>query len=166
MSDRTGMGTDPGGRIAELAGVICASRKLRAGCAAAAAACALAGAAYLYFHDPREHPLPCFYLMLTGFYCPGCGAGRASYALLHGRFLEAFCWNPLMVVILPLLLLYLGARVLDWVITGGDHVDDKVSIRFLVFLLAAVFLYWIARNIPVYPFTLLAPGGLREILLF
>ena len=51
-------------------------------------------------------------------------------------------------------------------ITGGDHVDDQVSIRFLVFLLAAVFLYWIARNIPVYPFTLLAPGGLREILLF
>lgn len=119
----------------------------------------------MYFHDPHEHPLPCFYLMLTGFYCPGCGAGRASYSILHGRFLEAFCYNPLMVILLPLLMLYIAARTLDWVITGGDHVDYKISIRFLVAVLALVFIYWIIRNIPVYPFTLLAPGGLAEVLL-
>ena len=139
------------------------SRRARAACAAAALLCALAGAAYLYFHDPYEHPLPCFYLMLTGFYCPGCGAGRACYAILHGRFLEAFCYNPLMVILLPLLILYIAARTLDWVITGGDHVDYKISIRFLVGILVLVFVYWVVRNIPVYPFTLLAPGGMFEI---
>lgn len=143
---------------------ICARRGSRAACAAVAAACAFAGALYLYSHDPYEHPLPCFYLMLTGFYCPGCGAGRACYSILHGRFQDAFCYNPLMVILLPLLLLYIVARTLDWVITGGDHVDYKISIRFLVALLILVFVYWIVRNIPVYPFTLLAPGGLFDVL--
>ena len=121
------------------------------------------GSGLSVFHDPYEHPLPCFYLILTGFYCPGCGAGRACYAILHGRFLEAFCYNPLMVILLPLLILYIAARMLDWVITGGDHVDYKISIRLLVGILVLVFGYWVVRNIPVYPFTLLAPGGMFEI---
>lgn len=140
------------------------SRGARAACAAVAAGAALAGAAYLYVHDPHSHPLSCIYLMLTGFYCPGCGAGRASYALLHGRFAEAFCYNPLMVILLPLLLLYIGARTLDWVITGEDHVDYKISIRFLVAVLVLALIYGVLRNIPVFPFTLLAPGGFAQIL--
>ena len=58
-------------------------------------------------------PASLFLSDADGVLLSGMRGGKASYALLHGRFLEAFCWNPLMVVILPLLLLYLGARVLD-----------------------------------------------------
>lgn len=31
-------------------------------------------------------------------YCPGCGGTRAIIALLHGRVLEAFRYNALVVV--------------------------------------------------------------------
>lgn len=55
------------------------------------------GAGYLYFHNPLKYPLPCLFHVITGLYCPGCGAGRASYNILHGNFLTAFCYNPVMV---------------------------------------------------------------------
>ena len=77
-------------------------KSLRILIVAGAAIAALAGAVYLYFHNPHSYPLPCVFYSLTGFYCPGCGAGRASYSLLHGRFLDAFCYNPVMTVLLPL----------------------------------------------------------------
>ena len=74
-------------------------KSLRILIVAGAAIAALAGAVYLYFHNPHSYPLPCVFYSLTGFYCPGCGAGRASYSLLHGRFLDAFCYNPVMTVL-------------------------------------------------------------------
>lgn len=66
-------------------------RSLRILIVAGAAAAALAGAVYLYFHNPYSYPLPCIFYSLTGFYCPGCGAGRASYSLSARKFLDAFC---------------------------------------------------------------------------
>ena len=135
-----------GAAIAALAGAVCA-----------------VGAFYLYHHNPHSYPLPCVFYSLTGFYCPGCGAGRASYSLLHGRFLDAFCYNPVMTVLLPLLALYVAARAIDWAITGGDHIDQKISVKFVAGILIFVLLFGIVRNIPVYPFNLLVPGGLFEL---
>lgn len=140
------------------------SRGARFAVLACAGFLAGAGALYLYFHDPHSYPLPCTFYLITGFYCPGCGAGRASYSILHGRFLDAFCYNPLMTLLLPLIGLYTGARALDWAVTGGNHVDRKISIKFLIGVLAGIFLYGVLRNIPVFPFTLLAPGGFAQIL--
>ena len=134
-------------------------KSLRILIVAGAAIAALAGAVYLYFHNPHSYPLPCVFYSLTGFYCPGCGAGRASYSLLHGRFLDAFCYNPVMTVLLPLLALYVAARAIDWAITGGDHIDQKISVKFVAGILIFVLLFGIVRNIPVYPFNLLVPGA-------
>ena len=139
-------------------------KSLRILIVAGAAIAALAGAVYLYFHNPHSYPLPCVFYSLTGFYCPGCGAGRASYSLLHGRFLDAFCYNPVMTVLLPLLALYVAARAIDRAITGGDHIDQKISVKFVAGILIFVLLFGIVRNIPVYPFNLLVPGGLFELL--
>ena len=141
-------------------------KSLRILIVAGAAIAALAGAVYLYFHNPHSYPLPCVFYSLTGFYCPGCGAGRASYSLLHGRFLDAFCYNPVMTVLLPLLALYVAARAIDWAITGGDHIDQKISVKFVAGILIFVLLFGIVRNIPVYPFNLLVPGGLLNCFKF
>lgn len=128
-----------------------------------AGAIACAGAVYLYFHNPHEYPLPCIFYVLTGLYCPGCGAGRASYSILHGRWFDAFCYNPLMVVLLPFIGLYVAARTLDWVITGGNHIDRKISARLLAGVLVVILIYGVLRNIPAFPFTLFAPGGIARI---
>ncbi len=138
-------------------------RSARAGAVLALAAVLLAGAVFLYLHDPYQYPLPCALYLLTGFYCPGCGAGRAAYSILHGQFYEAFCYNPLMVMLLPFLGLYFVVRGLDWVVTGGNHVDGKISAKLLMGILILVLIYGVLRNIPVFPFDLLAPGGMKQI---
>ena len=148
----------------ELAEKIRENIKARIALVVCAGAAAAAGAVYLYFHDPHSYPLLCIFYLLTGFYCPGCGAGRACYSLLHLRFVDAFCYNPLMTILLPLIGLYIAVRALDWMVTGGNHVDRKVSVKLLVWILAIVLVYGVLRNIPVFPFTLLAPGGLWALI--
>lgn len=140
------------------------SRKMRIALILCAGAAACAGAVYLYFHDPYDYPLPCIFYVLTGLYCPGCGAGRASYSILHGHFWDAFCYNPLMAVLLPLIGLYVAVRSADWMITGGNHIDRRISVKFLIGVLVVIFVYGVLRNIPAFPFTLLAPGGFAQIL--
>ena len=140
------------------------SWKARLGLSACAAALACAGALYLYFMGPGNIPLICVFHEVTGLYCPGCGAGRACYSILHGQFLEAFCYNPLMTILLPLIGLYIAARMVDWVVTVGNHIDRKINVKFLTWVLVIVVVYGVLRNIPVFPFTLLAPEGLWQIL--
>mgnify|MGYP001321608207 FL=1 len=65
---------------------------------------AAVAAGYLFFHNPHQYPLPCLFHIITGLYCPGCGAGRASYSILHGRFYAAFRYNPMYVILLPCIL--------------------------------------------------------------
>lgn len=139
------------------------NRKIRIALVFCAGAVWAVGAFYLYHHNPYSYPLPCIFHLLTGLYCPGCGAGRACYSLLHLRFKDALSYNPLMTLLIPLICLYIMVRVIDWMITGGNHVDGKISVKLLVWILVLVFIYGALRNIPVFPFTLLAPGGLAQI---
>lgn len=63
-----------------------------------------AGLVFVGTHDPHEtgtYP-PCPTRALLGFLCPGCGALRATHALLHGRLEHAWAANPLFVLALPL----------------------------------------------------------------
>ena len=139
-------------------------RSVRAALLLGAAAVFAAGALYLYFHDPYQYPLPCIIKLLTGLYCPGCGAGRACFSILHGQFFDAFCYNPLLVILLPFAGGYIAARGIDWAVTGGNHIDGKISIKLLLAVLIIILVYGILRNTPIFPFSLLAPGGIKQIL--
>ncbi len=79
---------------------------------------------------------------LTGLYCPFCGATRAAHYFLEGRVAEAFAANPLVLFAVPLFLLYLIRPVPKW---GWG-----------VFIVAFV-VFGIVRNIPAWPFCVLAP---------
>ena len=68
-----------------------------------------------------------------------------------------------MTILIPFIGLYIVVRGIDWAVTGGNHVDGRISVRFLVGVLVLILIYGILRNIPVPPFSLLAPGGLRGL---
>jgi hypothetical protein len=59
---------------------------------------AVAGGWVLYTFPPTTTPFypQCAFKLATGFDCPGCGSTRALHALVHGRFGEAFRFNPML----------------------------------------------------------------------
>ncbi len=110
----------------------------------AVAAILLGTLLWLSHTNTRLIPL-CPLHLATGLYCPFCGGLRAAHLLLGGRLWDSFRMNPLIVLSLPLLAL-LAVRP-RWARRKG----------LLVAAVALVFLYGIARNIPVWPFVMLAP---------
>lgn len=127
---------------------------------AALALLALASAAaFLYQKGPGGLGwLPgCTFRKLTGLYCPGCGMTRAAHASLHGEFSRAFAMNPVGMVLFPLAVAGIGFEVLAWVRNRPDGLRLNFGPRISYGIAATVISFWILRNIPVWPFTLLAP---------
>ena len=97
---------------------------------------------------------PCPLHALTGLWCPGCGSTRAVHALLHGDVFAAVAFNPLAVAVLPVLgvlALPLPIRPLMTV----KRVLERASVVYV--LLGMILLFGVLRNIPLSPFSLLAP---------
>lgn len=118
----------------------------------------LAGTLFLYYHNPRGGlMLACPVNYLTGYLCPGCGAGRACYSLLHGQLYQAFRYNPLLIIILPWLVLYYFICGLQWLIYGKENLSARIPEWIPFALVVILLIYGVVRNIGVYPFTLLAP---------
>lgn len=46
---------------------------------------------------PVIHVAPCMIHSMTGYYCPGCGGTRATYALLHGKIITSLYYHPIVV---------------------------------------------------------------------
>ena len=133
-------------------------RKYRILISAFVAVLLLAGALFLYYHSPREQNwLVCVIYRLTGIYCPGCGSGRACYSILHGDFYQAFRYNPALIILMPWIGIYILAVWGQWLFTGRESVNGKIPVKLLYGILIALGVYMILRNIPIYPFSLLAP---------
>ncbi|MDR3264309.1 MAG: DUF2752 domain-containing protein [Clostridiales bacterium] len=112
------------------------------------------GLSYLYF---KGNPFICIFNDLTGLYSPGCGSGRALSAILRCDFAAAFSYNALFTICLPFIAYYFVSAYLK--IVTGKYVIPQLKIPLGVYfaVMAAFILFGILRNIPIYPFTLLAP---------
>lgn len=116
---------------------------------------AMAGAAVLFFFDPTKHSFypVCQFHLLTGLYCPGCGATRAAYQLLHGNVLAALHDNALFVVSLAAL----AARGI-WFLNRqrrGQPVRFFLPPAALWTFLPIALVFVVLRNLPAFSF--LAP---------
>jgi hypothetical protein len=107
--------------------------------------------AVLFFFAPDEYSFypRCLLHTLTGLQCPGCGGLRAAHQLLHGNVAAAFHYNPLLVLLSPLLAAFVIAAIGRE--TTGRTVPrlfkHPVWIWVLVGLLIA---YGIIRNLPLH----------------
>lgn len=50
----------------------------------------------------ERHPVPCLFTVVLKMRCPGCGMVRAVSCMVHGRPQDALRYNPLVVVVAPL----------------------------------------------------------------
>ena len=114
--------------------------------------------ALLYVRNPEEQGLypVCPFYFLTGLHCPGCGTLRALHQLLNGNILAALGYNPFSMLALP----FIGYAFLSalLVTTWGKRLPSPFIHPALIWaLLVAVLAFWALRNVPVFPFAVLAP---------
>jgi Protein of unknown function (DUF2752) len=104
----------------------------------------------------------CTFHQLTGWHCPGCGMTRAAHAALHGEILQAFRFNPLGMLLLPLASAGLALEILSWVRGRPQGFRLSVGSKGGWVILGLILAFWLLR------FPLLAPppsqmGGLSFI---
>ena len=115
--------------------------------------------AFLYFSiNPSEIGFfpKCPLYSTTGVYCPGCGSQRAMHDILHLNIKGVIGHN---------LLFLLGLLIVIYhFIIEGITLFSKTKVNNILYhpktpiiLLIIIIIYWILRNIPYYPFILLAP---------
>lgn len=109
-------------------------------------------------HDPLESSLfpPCVFYVSTGWFCPGCGSTRMLHELLNGNLVRALSLNPATFVLLPILAYEFSGR---WAAYCFGISLPRVAVPpGLVRLgLFAYMSFWLLRNVPAEPFSLLAP---------
>ena len=129
--------------------------------AALAFGVAMAGAIYLYRMNPASPTslVPkCLFHEITGWHCAGCGSTRAVHALLHGEFRRAIGLNPLLVMLIPVLGWILARHAMR-AMTGApvDPIGSGLKPRAIWLIAGLILGFWVARNLPWWPFVLLAP---------
>ena len=98
----------------------------------------------------------CPLFQLTGFHCPGCGLTRGFHALFHGDILNALHFNALIPFYLTFGIIVLTSLFLT-VFRGRGFSINFVKPWFLWSYLFLSLTFGVLRNIPAYPFNILAP---------
>ena len=105
--------------------------------------------AMLYFFNPVETSFApkCIIHRLTGWNCAGCGMQRFLHAFMHGRFLEAFSYNYMLIILIP----YLALFYLERLVLRGNmqkKIRKVIESKFAIYTLAILAPCWmIVRNI-------------------
>lgn len=122
---------------------------------------AVLGGLLILYHsfNPSQHSffLPCPLKYTTDLYCAGCGSQRAIHHLMHFEFFQAFRYNPLLVLTIPLLIYALVIEYLNFAFGTKHRVKLFYSNKFIVIYFGIAIIYAVLRNIPTEPFSYLAP---------
>ncbi len=118
------------------------------------------GIAILYFFvnpsDVNFFP-KCPLYVTTGIYCPGCGSQRATHQLLQFNLFGVLQQNVLYFIGILVLGYHGTITILN--IYFKKHIYNYIyHPKTPIIILVIIIIYWVARNIPVYPFTILAPN--------
>lgn len=104
-----------------------------------------------YFHIYIDCPIK----KITGLYCPGCGVTRMLSSMLTLDFYQAFRYNPLLFINLPIILFLL----IESIIAKKEPLYNKIPTKVWVFVIIILLSYGILRNIPFFDF--LAPTVIK-----
>lgn len=99
--------------------------------------------------------IPCVFYEITGLYCPGCGITRLCLSLFEGDIYQAFRYNPIIFIDLPILFILF---VLNIFLKNNKNIK-KITDVIIIFLATITIIFGVIRNIPIFSF--LAPTQIR-----
>jgi Protein of unknown function (DUF2752) len=137
---------------------------VRGGLVVIAGLLVVGGGWVLVTYPPADYDFypKCVLHQSTGLHCTGCGLTRSASSLLRGDLSQALAYNQLLVFFLPYLTYYFVRVMWRWYHGIRPMVPYAVAVnpwimRFFVVVLVG---FTILRNVPVEPFTWLAPHEL------
>lgn len=98
--------------------------------------------------------IACVFYEITGLYCPGCGITRSILSLIDGDIYQAFRYNPIIFIDIPLIII---TSIIDFIYKDNKKVK-KVTNAIYIMLLIITLVFGVLRNIPYFSF--LAPTTL------
>lgn len=99
----------------------------------------------------------CPLYLTTGFYCPGCGSQRATHHLLNFNFLGVAQQNVLYILGLLFIAYHFFIIAFNFVFKKNIY-NYTYHPKTPIIILIIVIIFWVLRNITIYPFSLLAPN--------
>ena len=99
--------------------------------------------------------IPCVFYEITGLYCPGCGITRLCLSLFEGDIYQAFRYNPIIFIDLPILFILFVLNIFLKINKNIKKITDVI----IIFLATITIIFGVIRNIPIFSF--LAPTQIR-----
>ncbi len=95
----------------------------------------------------------------TGWHCSGCGCARCLHALLNGDLAQAAAYNVLVLTLTPFML-FAGAWGMVEAALGRRLRGVRWPSWFIPALAVLIVVFGVVRNLPIAPFSWLAPHKL------
>jgi len=99
-----------------------------------------------YLYKAYNIGFDCVVNRFTGLYCAGCGMTRAVYSLIQLDFYQAFRYNVLSIILLPIIILYvlfeIYAKVFD-----KTNIMNRIPSWIWYTIAIVVVVFGIIRNI-------------------
>lgn len=93
------------------------------------------------------HNLPCIFLAATGLYCPGCGATRAVYLLIHGKPLLALWYYPAVPYAAVLYLWFMISNTVEFLSKGRISMGLRYRNLYLYIAVLLILGSWLVKNL-------------------
>lgn len=108
--------------------------------------------ALIYFFAPDKNVFypRCLFHSLTDLNCPFCGGLRATHQLLHGNFATAFALNPLFILAIPLVFIFVSISKIVQATTGKKMFTFVSSRLAVVMFVGVIVIFAVLRNTPAF----------------
>lgn len=107
----------------------------------------LIGGLYVVLIHTTGFKIPCPFKYLTGLDCPGCGVSRVILSYLQLDIKTAFCVNPVITIILPLILGDYVYHKYHYVVHNNKKPLNMLENIVIYIMIASLVLYAVIKDI-------------------
>ena len=107
---------------------------------------------YIFLYNNYQLNIPCYFSLVTGLDCPGCGITRMVLSILILDFYQAFRYNPLVFIYMPFIIAYIVYKIYIYIYDKENKIINNIPNKYICIVLIVTILYGILRNIEIFSF--------------